>query len=169
MLCGVFLTQSRATSECRWSLLLGKDSRHHTVLVPQRFPCWPWSLCPKHIDTLSARPPQFLLLGGWHQWLEPASFFLALSLFTLLEYSPKLFLSSSVVFHVIITPTVFPLSITVLFSILNFHDTVRKRGAGPCWGTLCPALKLWTAANCPSRLMIKAKGGPSLRKIAKTG
>lgn len=73
------------------------------------------------------------------------------------------------VFHVIITPIVFPLSIPGFFSILNFHDTVRKWGAGPCWGALCPALRLWTAANLTSRLMIKAKGGPSLRKIAKTG
>lgn len=25
--------------------MLSEDSRHRTVLVPQRFPCWPWPLC----------------------------------------------------------------------------------------------------------------------------
>lgn len=148
--------------------LLSEDSRHRTVLVPQHLPRWPWPLCLSKSTLLQAGPHSFsCLAAGTSGWNLPPFSLLSLCLLSL-NTSQIIFIIFRGL-YAIVASTVFPLSIPGFFSILNFHDTVRKCGAGPCRGTLCPVLRLWTAPNFPSRRMIKAKGGPSLSKIAKTG
>lgn len=143
--------------------LLSEDCRHHTV--PQCFSLL--ALAPMYkANQYSSRQASVVSLA---QWLAPVAgiclpfpcFVCLLSLSTFPNYIYHL-LCSFILLSLL-------LSLPIFFSISNFHDTVRKCGAGPCWGTLCPALTHLATANFTSRLTIKAKGGASLSKTAKMG
>lgn len=107
-------------------------------------------------DLLPGRCLWLLLLSAWYPWLGSAPFPLLWPIHSPWAHSLHHFVPSSGLFHMIITPMTIALSVPLFLSSFSFHDTIRKGGAGPCWGTL-PSFhalgcsKLHTHTDCQGK------------------
>lgn len=124
-------TQSRLTGQCGASLCgcSVQNCRHSLVLVLLCFSLL--ALAPTY-ETKQSSSRQVSVVSLAQQLAPVAGvclLFPCSDLFTLLEHIP--YVSSSGLFHVIITPVAIAFSVLFLSSF-SFHDTIRKGGCGPC-------------------------------------